>query len=175
MDNHQLAIDQRRRGNAPDRHADFVVYARVLLPEQFSRSGIETVQMPHGPQGIGTAIVDGDAGPRPSRVPYIFVGAVVGEAPQAVARLPIKAVDPFRLTWIGLPVGDVYAAFGHGRAAIAAADADTPADRKLRAGELVHNAGFPPHAVASWATPLGPIVAHELTTARRQADYHAEQ
>ena len=111
----------------------------------------------------------------PRRVPDIFVGAVVGEAPQAAARLPIEAVDPFRLTWLGLPVGDVDAAFGHGRAAIAAADADTPADGKLRAGELVDNAGFLPHAIASWATPLGPIVAHELTTARRQTDHHAEQ
>jgi hypothetical protein len=92
-----------------------------------------------------------------------------------VARLPIKTVDAFRLTWLDLPVSDVYAAFGHGWATIAAADSDTPTQRKLRAGELVDNAGFSPHIIASWATPLRPIVAHELTTARRQTDYHAEQ
>ena len=115
------------------------------------------------------------AGPRPRRVSDVLVIAVVAEVPQAVARLPIEAQDPFRLTWIGLPVGDVHAAFGHGRAAVAAADGGPPADRNLGGGELLHDAGFLPHAIASWTAPLGPIVAHELTAARRQTDHHAEQ
>ena len=95
LDDHQLAIDQRGRGNAPDRRADLVVHTRVLLPQQFSRRRIETVKMSHGSQGISTAIVDGDAGPRPRHVPDVLVGAVVGEVPQVVAGLPIEAVDPF--------------------------------------------------------------------------------
>ena len=115
------------------------------------------------------------AGPRPRHVADVLVGAVVGEGPQAAARFPIEAMDPFRRLRLGLQIGDVHAAFGHGRAAVAAADGGAPADGKLGGGELFDNAGFLPHAVASRTAPLRPIVAHELTTACRQTDHHAEQ
>ena len=131
--------------------------------------------MPHRSQGVGTALVDGDAGPRPRHVPDVLIGAVVAEVPQAMARLPIEAVDPFRRAWLGLPVGDIDAAVGHGRPAVSAADAGPPANGKLGGRELFDNAGFPPHAIAGRATPLRPIVAHQGTTAHGQADGHAER
>ena len=126
--------------------------------------------MPHRPQGIGAAIVDGDGSPRPRGIADTFEVAVVAEVPQPLPGFPIETEHAFRRVGLRLEVRNIDAAGGHGRAAEPAANLGTPANGDLRAGELLDNAGFFPHVVASRAAPLGPIVGQELAAAYRQTD-----
>ena len=50
LDNHQLAIDQRRRGNAPDRHADLVVHPGCFFQSSFPVAASRQCRCPMVPK-----------------------------------------------------------------------------------------------------------------------------
>ena len=57
----------------------------------------------------------------------------------------------------GQAVGDIYAAFGDGRAAVPVRDFSAPADWQLLSGKFFEDVFFVPGAVAVGTAPLGPV------------------
>jgi len=157
LHNHQLAIDQRGGGDAPDGHAARVMLAEVDGPQDAPVARVVAVEMAHRAQGIGATLVDRDRGPRTCRVADL-VGAVVGVAPELLAGSPVEAVDLFHLAGFGLAVHDIHAPVGHGGPVVAGADRRLPAERQALGGELLHNARLAPDSIAGRAAPLRPLV-----------------
>jgi hypothetical protein len=69
-------------------------------------------------------------------------------------------VDTFgRIAIFRLPVHDIDTPHGDGRARISRPDLSGPSVRQLARRKLLDDTGFPPEAIASWTSPLGPIIA----------------
>src|SRR5947199_10061288 len=86
------------------------------------------------------------------------VGTVILIGPELFARLLIQADNPLALMGMDDAVRKIDSAVGDRRAAVAGANFDAPLGRQLAGCEFLHDAGFPPDAVAVGTAPLRPVV-----------------
>ena len=63
LDDDHVPLDERRRRDTPDRHTDLVFAEKVLGPQDFAGGRVEAVKVPHGPQCVGPAAIEGDRSP----------------------------------------------------------------------------------------------------------------
>ena len=153
----QVATDERGGRYSPHRHAEFVVHARLLLPEQPAGSGIQAVQVPHRAQRIDPTIVNRDGGAGPGRVSHFLIGTVVRVAPKRAARLPMETEDAFDFSGFRLPIREVNASLGDRGTAIAASNGRPPAQGNPRGRELLDDPRLLPNPVARGSAPLRPL------------------
>ena len=157
LDDHVRAFNDGRAGDTPRWHRNIVFGVQVSIPLQFARRRIEAVEMSHRPEGVSEAVMHGNrrAG---TRNVADSVLAIVRVGPDQFARFPCETLDPFNLFRFRKPVSNVYAPVHDTRAAVAAADGHSPADRDVRPVELFDNPGFTPYAVPLRSAPLRPFV-----------------
>ena len=157
--NHQVLVDQRRGGNAPDGHLDIEVLLQIPFPDHCTGLGIQAVEMPHRTNAVSFSLVDRHAGARTGRVADSVVGSILDD-PQRFASLGVETVDTFgRVAIFRLPVHDIDTPHGDGRSRVTWTDLSGPSVRQLARRKLLDDTGFPPEAIASWTSPLGPIIA----------------
>ena len=168
-----VAVEQRRRGEAPHRHRRLVrlVLDEILGPNVVAGRGVVTMKIAHRAQEVDLAAADGRRGPRAGRVGKL-VGAGVRFLPEDAAVGFLQTPQAFLAVHAGRfervagvfrarrqdAVGDVDFAVGHGGAGVAAADRHPPALLGAVLGEVVEDSAFPPDAVAPRPEPLRPVV-----------------
>src|SRR5262249_1662896 len=143
----------------------------VLRPDRLARGGVQAEEVAHGAHGVDLAPGHGRRRPRAGRVTDL-VRAVVLVRPEHVARGLVEAEDALaagdgiageEVIGVAGPLrhraaGDVHAALGDGRPGVPPAQRRAPAGLEAVGGELVHDAGLAPDAVALRAEPLRPVV-----------------
>src|SRR5262249_6999837 len=169
-----LAVDEQRRGMAPDRVVALVDLVQFLLPDDRALVGVEAEQMSHRAECVNPAIFDDRRGAWAGRVAQLDIGTVVRMMPDFFPRLRVEAEDAllaghrraaeggvlvFERGFVGFAVHDVEPVADDRGAGVAGADRLPPAELRSALGELVENALFAPDRVALWAEPLRPVVA----------------
>jgi len=117
----------------------------------------------HSAERVSAVVVDGDRSTWAVTVVKSFVYAFISIRPDFVAGHCIEAVDSLELSWDSQAVGNIDAAVGDGRPAIAARYFSAPADWQLPAVKFLHNTFFLPETISIRASPLGPICGRSLT------------
>ena len=115
VQNHHVFIDQRRRGDSPNRHAVFraaiplnlEITVEITLPQNFAVLGVEAVQVPHCSQRERLAIVDGHRCPRTSLITNAAVFTRIAVLPKQLAVGGVKAQHTLCLFGFGLAVRQI--------------------------------------------------------------------
>ena len=126
--------------------------------------------MPHRPQGVSEAIVNGNCRAGTCNI-FNSVLAIVRVGPDQFSRFPRKTVNPFHLFRFRKTVSNVDAPVCDAGAAIAATDGHSPADRDLGSVKRFQYPGFAPDSVPCRSSPLRPFVGQN----RRDGNQHSEQ
>jgi hypothetical protein len=92
---HDLAFDNRMRGNPPLRHPDPVFALKIAFPKHFPGHRIEAMEMAGGAERISPAIMKRDRRARPGFVREIRIRTLVRNLPKLRSGFPVEAEHPF--------------------------------------------------------------------------------
>src|SRR5262249_15834680 len=138
VDQHALAVDQRRAGDAEGEVLGVELLERVHLPELPAGAGLEAGEDAGDAERADAVVADGWRGPRPGAEQGLEVATRVGRPPERLAVLGVEGDDFLLVLVLDLGVDEDPAAGDDGRA-VALADGLLPEDlrRRLPGGDLL--------------------------------------
>lgn len=95
----QVVFHQRRGGNTPRGHFNFVLGIEVFTPEHASLCCVETEKVSHSAERVSAVTVDSDCSAWAVTMCESFVFAFVAVRPDTFAGHSIEAVDTLDLIW----------------------------------------------------------------------------